>query len=151
MQETKPERETFKSINTEPALLKHSSHWQSEPECIAANKTRIEKRKRPFGNAMGHHDHRGINDLPGHRRKKQNNKEQVATPKSWLVPSEHIGSVSSSASPDLPERSNTGKGNQSFVVHILRANFSLERGNVCDNQKNHKNTIEEFSNLATSL
>lgn len=54
-----------------------------------------------------------------------------------------MGSISRSTSPDLPESSSKGKRNKSFIVLILRANLSLERGNLFDNQENHKSTFKE--------
>ena len=74
--ETKPERETFKSINIAPALLKPSSLPTGQTYMyIALNKTQTEKRKLPFGNVMGHHDHNG-NKWPSKSQKKWR-KEQV--------------------------------------------------------------------------
>lgn len=74
VQETKPKRETFKSINTDPALL--AAYRQGELEGIALNKNQTEKRKLPFGNVMGHMTIMGINDPLGHKRKEDENKPQ---------------------------------------------------------------------------
>ena len=57
VRETKPKRETFKSINTGPALLKCTAPWQGGPKRVALNETQRGKRKLAFGSVMGHYDH----------------------------------------------------------------------------------------------
>lgn len=77
--ETKPERETFKSINTAPALLKQTAPWQGGRDVrLRTRPTRERKRKRARGDVMEHRH----NGDPRPCRSQRERRRQAAITKS---------------------------------------------------------------------